>query len=160
MLFLGLIVDSTSLCFFIPEQKKTCIQDQISRMLSYDFVPVRALASLYGCLISVYLATGPVIRLLTRFGFNMINSAGSWNQLVLGSFKCKKELFYIRTHLDSLEGHSFSRAQPATPMFSYFFASDASGSGLGTIELSADGGFTLVQQVAFSEEDMAMSSTY
>ena len=31
---------------------------------------------------------------------------------------------------------------------------------VGTIELSINGGFVLIQQVAFSEEEMAMSSTY
>ena len=51
MTFLGLVIDSTSLCFFIPSEKKASIQHQISRMLEADFVPVRALASLYGCLI-------------------------------------------------------------------------------------------------------------
>ena len=119
--FLGLDVDSTSLSFFVPIDKRNLILSQISRMLNDDFVPVRALASLYGLLISVYLAVGPVIRMLTRFGFAVINSASSWNQLVFVSAKCKLELGYIAQNFDQLNGHSFSTRIPKRAVFSKFF---------------------------------------
>ena len=160
MTFLGLDVDSTKLSFFVPVGKRALILDQIQRVLMADFVPVRSLASLYGQLIAVSLAIGPVIRMLTRFGFAVINSASSWNQLVFVSYKCKLELGFVARNFDELNGHSFSRAVPQLAISSTFFASDASGVGLGTIELTGEGGFILVQQLAFSKEDMSKSSTF
>ena len=158
--FLGLLLDSVSESFFIPAEKKLSILYQIQRVLLADFVPVRALAALYGLLISVALATGPSIRLLTRFGFDVINSASSWNQLVFISLKCKAELSYIAEHLDEMEGYSFKTAPASRVFYAHFYASDASGIGFGTIELFEEGGFSLVQQVAFTAEDMSKSSTF
>ena len=59
-----------------------------------------------------------------------------------------------------MEGHTFSRAVPKKALFARFFASDASGIGLGTIELTGEGGFSLIHQVAFTEDDMSKSSTF
>ena len=140
MTFLGLDVDSTSLSFFVPDGKRSHILTQIRRMLSDDFVPVRALASLYGQLIAISLAFGPVVRMLTRFGFAVVNSASSWNQLVFISSKCKLELSFIAENFDRLNGHSFSRAAPLQAVFSKFFASDALGVGLGMHNLAVGGG--------------------
>ena len=97
-------IDSTSVAFRIPDSKKIRIEAQIDRVLFVEWIPVRTLASLYGLLISVVLAVGPSIRLLTRFGFSVINSASSWNQLVLVTDKCKQELVYIRRNLSTLDG--------------------------------------------------------
>ena len=76
---LGLIKGSVRKGNYIPDKKKCRIIQQIERVLSNDFIPVRTLASLYGLLISVFKAVGPLIRMLTHFGFKDINSALSWN---------------------------------------------------------------------------------
>ena len=110
MTFLGLDVDSARLAFFIPDSKKVPILSQIDRTLAVDWITV--LAALYGLLVSVILAVGPSIRLLTRFGFFVINKASSWNQLVLVSEKCKWELAYIKNNLATLDGYSFVAEQP------------------------------------------------
>ena len=87
MQFLGLIVDSTSLAFYIPDSKKSRIIEKIDRVLGADWMPVRTLAALYGLLISVALAVGPAIRLLTRFCFGIIRKRlpGINSSLSLGS---------------------------------------------------------------------------
>ena len=95
------------------------------------------------------------MRFLTRFGFDVISSSRSWNHLVFVTYKCKRELSYIKENLSSLEGHTFSKATPKKALFARFFASDASGIGLGTIELTGEGGFSLIQQVAFTREEMS-----
>ena len=137
--FLGLIKDTSLECYFIPDRKKLRILTEIDRVLVSDFVPVRSLAGLYGLLISVYKAVGPMIRLLTRFGFFVINSAKSWNQLVWITPKFKEELSFIRQNLDFLEGYGYKSREPPTFIFSRTFASDASGVGCGTVEFSSTG---------------------
>ena len=156
--FLGLIKDTSLECYFIPDRKKLRILTEIDRVLVSDFVPVRSLAGLYGLLISVYKAVGPMIRLLTRFGFFVINSAKSWNQLVWITPKCKEELSFIRENLDSLEGYGYESREPPAFIFSRTFASDASGVGCGTVEFSSTG-LRLLQQRAFTPEEAAASST-
>ena len=156
--FLGLIKDTVRESYFIPDRKKLRILSEIERVLNADFVPVRALAGLYGLLISVYKAVGPLVRLLTRFGFFIINGAESWNQLVWITPSCKAELSYIRDNLDDLEGYRYESREPPTFIFSRSFASDASGIGCGTVEFSSSG-LKLCMQRAFTAEEMAASST-
>ena len=101
---------------------------------------------------------GPLIHLLTRFGFFVINSAKSWNQLVFISEGCRKELSYIKAHLHELDGYRYESRAPPTVVFSRSFASDASGIGCGTVEFSS-AGLRLCMQRAFSAEEQSLSST-
>ena len=128
--FLGLTIDTQKQAFFIPERKKERIHMGIAKVINADFMPVKELAGLYGLLISVYKAVGPLIRLLSRFGFECINKCESWYQYARISAKCKEELIFIAQHLDSLEGFKFSTCEKPVVVHSRTLASDASAHGL------------------------------
>lgn len=157
--FLGLIKDSVLEAYFIPEKKKLRIYSEIERVLEADFLPVRVLAGLYGLLISIYKVVGPVIRLLSRFGFECINSCSSWNQLVFISAKCKQELFHIYHNLNDLEGYRYESLGRPLVVHSRTFASDASNKGLAVISLDCDQ-LELVEHRIFTPVEMVSSSTY
>ena len=91
----------------MSQHKKQKIRQKIEKVLDAHFMPVKELAGLYGLLIWVYKAVGPVIRLLTRFGFQCINDCQSWNQYVKISAKCKEELLFIAQYLDEMEGFKY-----------------------------------------------------
>ena len=77
----------------------------------------------------------------------VINSAASWNQLFFVSLKCKKELLFIKDHFSSLKSCAFDGKRVPKVLHSRILASDASLSGLGTIELDGGDGFHLVHQL-------------
>ena len=156
--FLGLIKDSVKQAYFIPQEKKNRVRSLIEKVLDSSFMPVRELAGLYGLLISLYKAIGPMIRFLTRFGFFCINSCESWNQLAKISADCKTELYYVLTNLDELEGFRYESIGKPLVMHSTTVASDASASGCGTIRFTCDG-IELVDQYTFSEVEAGLSST-
>ena len=156
--FLGLIMNSQKQAFFIPEEKKERIHKEIALIINADFMPVRQLASTYGLLISVYKAVGPLIRLLTRFGFECINKCVSWAQYAKISMKCKEELIFIAQHLDSLEGFKFSSCEKQIVVHSRTLASDASEHGLGVIEFTCEGKVLRLQH-EFTEYEKSGSST-
>ena len=156
--FLGLIKDSVLQAYFIPQEKKDRVHQQITRVLEHAFLPVRELAGLYGLLISLSKALGPIVRFLTRFGFACINSCDSWNQYVKISSDCKFELHFLLSHLDELEGYRYETVEKPLVMHCTTLASDASGVGCGVVEFTCDG-ISLVDQYVFTEAEAALGST-
>jgi hypothetical protein len=157
--FLGLIKDSVRQCYFVPAKKKKNILALVDRIISSDFVPVRTLAGVYGKLIGIYKALGPIVRMLLRFGFACINSCESWNQLVYVTADCKKELHFVREHLDELEGFGYENLDKPMVVFSRTLASDASARGAAVVEFSCEK-VNLLAQTSFSEDERSMSSTF
>lgn len=169
--FLGLVNDTRHLRYFIPDSKLCDIELTIDRLLARQRARVKEVASLYGKLASCRLATGPIIRLLTRDGQRTISdtvaSAGwdSWLTVQL----CKKELRFLRAKLRSFNGFPFTGKELVMSVDGTI-ASDASNKGLSVIKLCCGASINHVNHSSscesdllihrrFSEFEVSMSST-
>lgn len=127
--WLGLLIDTVSMQFTLPEKKMQKLQDSISHLLTAptQIVPVREIARTAGFIISAFEAIGPLTRLFTRHMYRTIESRESWSSRVLLSAGTKAELEFWHKNLASVNG------QPIKPLISATSAiySDASDSGYG-----------------------------
>ena len=76
--WLGFIVDLLSGCFRVPGEKIDRLKRSIASMLQASRLPVQAIASIVGRIMSMSLALGPIARLRTRSTYTDINSCPSW----------------------------------------------------------------------------------
>ena len=83
----------------------------------------RALASLVGVIIPMYLGLGPVVRMHTRSLYAVINEAVYWDERVALSEEALDEIHFWLENFDRLNGFPI---WPASPLVSAFSYSDAS----------------------------------
>ena len=129
--FLGLLINSTSQRFFVPEGEisklKDCTTSIISLLDSAKPVPVKLLASFAGQIISMTLAIGPVTRLMTRASYRAIESHVFWADSIFLPDSVVLELNFWLQNISLLNGFPF-RFCLAPTMQIY---SDASDTGFG-----------------------------
>lgn len=99
MEFLGLLISSTDLKYYVPDAKKLSICDLICKILNSKKVHIKTLAKLCGKLQFCFKAFGPVVKLLTRSSYYLISRASSWNSMIIMSEAAKRELNYLFLHL-------------------------------------------------------------
>jgi hypothetical protein len=139
--FLGLINNLADLKYEIPEEKLASILTFIEDLLlpNVAFVPTRRVASLYGKIAACRLATGPVMRLLTRTGQAYYSADGrnDWDgNTDVRPFK--NELRRLKELLPSLSSYNmFGREE--TVAIDTVVASDASGVGFGLVKVNCGG---------------------
>ena len=75
--WLGFIIDLTLGCFRVPEEKIERLKDNALDITHPSRVPIRAVASIVGQIMSMSLALGPIARLRTRALYAVINSYSS-----------------------------------------------------------------------------------
>ena len=76
--FLGLGCDSTTMNFFVPEDKAVTIKEMAENLLKSTRVFVKYLARYCGKLQSCSRALGPIVRLMTRSAYRDIKEARTW----------------------------------------------------------------------------------
>ena len=167
--YLGFILDTKSMTFQIPAEKKekilTLLKDLDGR--KEVMIPVRFLASVVGNIIAVGRAVGPVTRLMTRNMILDIQKANSWDSWIKISSYSKVELGFWLKHLPLSEGFpvfaSLSESRITYDLdraegYDFHTGGDASSScGFGA-EVSLNGEtFTCF---TFTEEEKKKSSTW
>ena len=125
MEFLGLLISSTDLKYYVPDAKKLSICDLICKILNSKKVHIKTLAKLCGKLQFCFKAFGPVVKLLTRSSYYLISRASSWNSMIIMSEAAKRELNYLFLHFEVLNGFPIRASLSASPI-QFKFASDAS----------------------------------
>lgn len=131
ILILGLIIDSLSSSFYIPQIKiaklLSCISGILLDFHSSNSIPVKTLACFTGQVISMSLALGPIARLMTRCSYRAIESRIFWSDSIFLPDSVLNELRFWSDNVSSLNGFPFRfRLVPSFQVFS-----DASNFGYG-----------------------------
>ena len=155
--FLGLVIDSRDLTFNIPKDKIAKIQAVISEVQARGKVHVKAIAKLVGMLQSVRLATGPIVAVLTRSLYHVVDAAPRWNSHVKLTELARSELEWWKENLEKVSKYPISESSSTTPV-NYETASDASGVGSYSYLLGSSR-VTLASR-AFTELERGQSSTW
>ena len=157
MEFLGLLINSIDMKYYVPESKKESICDLICKILNSKKVHIKTLAKLCGKLQFCFKAFGPVVKLLTRSSYYLISRASSWQSMLIISDAAKRELEYILNNFELLNGHPIRASLSASPIH-FKFASDASEIGNCVYEISCDGN-TVLHKRLFHIDESKSSST-
>ena len=158
MEFLGLMNDSRSMKYFVPEEKKKTICDLIKDVLNPKKVHIKVLAKLCGKLQFCFKAMGPTVKLLSRSSYYLIAKADSWNSMIVLNDMARVELNYLLSNFDELNGFPL-RAEKTQQVVDITLASDASDVGNCVYEVVDDNNDILHKRV-FSYEESRKSSTH
>ena len=88
----------------VPLPKITKLQESISRILALRFVNAKDLASVAGQLNSMFLATGNIVRLMSRAMYAQILAQNSWVSNFRLEDSVVEELVFWQSNLDHLNG--------------------------------------------------------
>lgn len=151
--WLGFIVDLLSGCFRVPGEKIDRLKKSIASMLQVSRLPVRAVASIVGQIMSMSLALGPIARLRTRSMYTDINSCPSWHSYLYLSRESLDELDFWCKNIVQYNGQPIWFKSGATRVV----YSDASDRGYGgySVELGPE-----VAHGNWSKEEAIQSSTW
>ena len=108
--FLGLELDSKTRSIDIPEKKLKTIHAKIDLTVVKGSAKARDLASVYGSLVSVLMATGPQILLLCRQGFRSLGRVKNW-EISLNISNLHEELRFLRKKLGQVRWISNGKAR-------------------------------------------------
>ena len=137
----------------MPEHKLEKLKGSIRSVSQLDKIPVRALASVVGQIMSMSLALGPIIRLRTRAVYADINCSHSWVDKLGLSADSQTELKFWLDSVDFLNGKPIWFSSGVTRVV----YSDASTTGYGgyVVELGND-----VAHGQWSADESRLSSTW
>ena len=79
---LGYVVDLKRGLFKVPQRRRDTLFTKLSEVEKIALPTARALASLVGSIISMYVRLGPVVRMRTRSLYAVINEACYWDKRV------------------------------------------------------------------------------
>ena len=131
--FLGLLVNSITMEFEIPEPKLDSFLLLLKQVKSLSTMPVRLLAKFLGLLNSFSRALGQVVRLMTRNLYSCLQPAYSaperWNSVTSLSDSAMEELVFWETNIAKLNGFAICPDTPSVTTCE-IIAGDASGEGL------------------------------
>ena len=151
--WLGLVINTITMSFHIPERKVEKLKSLLSSAIGDASSSYRELARIAGSIISVVLAVGPILRLLTRQMYLAIESRSAWDHTLRFSPALLEELRFWYHNIDSFNGYSLR----PPPDSSTVIFSDASDVAFGGFSASLDG---VVASGMFTSEDLGQSSTY
>ena len=151
--WLGFTIDLATGCYRVPEEKIAKLKSSVVNLSDSLRVPIRAVASIVGQVMSMSLALGPIARLRTRALYADINNCTSWYAYVTLSDEAKDELLFWQSNIVSLNSQPIWFESGATRVV----YSDASDSGYGgyTIEVGPQ-----ISHGAWSEHEAQWSSTW
>ena len=158
MVFLGLVNCTKTMKYFVPEDKCEKICDLISSILRSKKVHIKTLAKLMGKLQFCIKAFGPCIRLLCRSSYHLISKASSWNSMITLSSLAIRELSFILTNWNDINGFPI-RASLSETKVNIELCSDSSDVGTCVYQVCSESNEILLKQV-FSAEDSKKSSTF
>ena len=151
--WLGITVDLYKNLLFIPNERIISILSLAENLLRCPYTSARTLAKFAGKIMSTHYVVGNIVRLKTRFLYNMIDGRSSWDaKLNLFNFpRARDEIIFWHINLQSLNKKILkSIEQPQK-----FIFTDASSTGLGAI-LSG----SLECHKNFSRQEREKSSTW
>ena len=154
--YLGLEIDSTTMCFRIPKDKIAVIQERLKKVKTRRAM-ARELARLVGTLQAVRLATGPIVSVMTRSLYVAVDSASSWSAWVSMSKMALQEIVWWQENIEEASKFPISDSQSTTPV-AFEVASDASG--VGFFSYLVGSARTTLAARAFSERERRESSTW
>ena len=154
--FLGLEINSITMCFQIPEDKIATIQERLKKVKTRQ-ARVRELARLVGTLQAVRLATGPIVSVMTRSLYVAVDTAATWSSWVTLSKMALQEITWWQENIEEASRFPISDSQSTTPV-AFEVASDASG--VGYFSYLVGSSRTTLAARAFSEEERRESSTW
>ena len=107
--WLGFDINLVKGCILVPETKLNNLLLQVAHAVNCKSMQTRALASLvgkiYGKIISMSLAIGPVARPMTRNLYVVLSSHQAWCENLELSTDAKSELQFWACELPKLNGH-------------------------------------------------------
>ena len=155
--FLGLDICSSTMSFYIPEEKVQRFLGFIEELLSQRRVKVRDLARTLGYLQSFYRALGDVTRFKTRSCYHWISKKlefGGYNRFYILDEASKDELLFWSLNIRELNGIKFS---PSKSQVSTMIITDASADGMFGYQFGDLN--SVVLRKLFSQEERRASST-
>ena len=111
----------------VPEQKLSNLTSQLRKANEVQVVPATVLASIIGKVLSMALALGPVMRLMTRNLYAMLNARSSWYQNLSVTREARAELAFWLEHIEKFNGQNMWPGPSAVRVV----YSDASSTGYG-----------------------------
>jgi hypothetical protein len=126
---LGFMLDLSSGLFSVPERRVAGFKDMLQRIVDCGFVTsARQLARITGCLSSMGLALGAVVRLWTRELYRTIQQSSRWDEKFALADEAKQEIIFWQENFDN-SGQPIWRASPKIEVLSYSDASDVAWGG-------------------------------
>ncbi|XP_059079168.1 uncharacterized protein LOC131877501 isoform X1 [Tigriopus californicus] len=170
--FLGLVNDTSTLQYSIPQNKLSSICNGLKQFMQLNRAQVKEVASLYGKVGACLLAVGPSLRLLTRLGQSAIADAArrnGWNSW-MNLRPLHPELQYLIEQLPAHNGFPYN-VKELVHHVDITIATDASKLGFGAIALRCGDSFEhqvhplpcgkqLILKRMFSQSESASSSTF
>ena len=151
--WLGFLIDLDNGEFTVPEHKISSLNSKLLEVTKAQLMTARQLASVVGKIISMSLASGPVIRLMTHNLHAVLNNKTTWCQKLALTPEVLQELRFWLDEVSKFNGqHIWPKPSAVRVVYS-----DASASG--------DGGYTvehgtMVVTGQWSAEDTLQSSTW
>ena len=121
---LGYLVDLKRGLFKVPQRRRDTLFNKLSEVEKIVLPTARAMASLVGVIISMYLGLGPVVRMRTRSLYAVINEAVYWDERVALSEEALDEIHFWLENFDRLNAFPIWPASPLVSVFSYSDASE------------------------------------
>lgn len=155
--FLGLNIDSRDYTFNIPEDKLLIITARLQEIATRKRLKVRMVARLVGTLQAVRRATGPIVSVMTRSLYEVVNRAKSWHSWVELDSLARFEVGWWMDNIREVAKYPISSSLSTTPV-SYEVASDASG--VGHYSYLVGSQRTVLSARGFSAQEQEESSTW
>ena len=152
--WLGFIIDTEKMMFFIPSEKIKALLTKIKSTLRFEYSTARNIAKIAGYIVSMSIAIGPLTRLFTKQMHVFIESRFSWDGLRIIPFEVKTELLFWQNNLKQANGVQIN----FSPHVNKIVYSDASGKGYGGYIVQKFG--ETIARGDFEDIEIPTSSTF
>ena len=158
--WLGMVLDLIEGKFYGTEERirslKEALMEVVNGYNSEGKIFVKTLASVTGKLISLHLAIGNLVRIMTRSMFHVINKRRHWFDKVSLTDEAMEEVNFWIENIDDVNGLKFK------PDFKWgrLVYSDASGVGYGGFTVAGHAGKPLISKGNWDVIEQGKSSTW
>lgn len=153
-IWLGFIVNTSTMNFEVPETKIEKLCDLIEASLSVNTLSARQLAKIAGQIVSMSIAIGPLSFLLTKQMHKLIECRQNWDRLMIIPHEVRSELDFWKNNLSNVRTFRI-KTKPEITKVVY---SDASGYGYGGFVVEKLG--RKIARGGFDEFEIDTSSTF
>eukprot|EP00111_Clytia_hemisphaerica_P013786 TCONS_00040574-protein len=152
--WLGFEINTVDMNFEVPASKIQKLLKLISQALENEFLSAREVSRIAGNLISMAIAIGPLVYLLTKQMYKFIASSFSWDKRRLINFDVIQELQFWQTNLKNVKAFRIK----TKPEITKIIFSDASGTGYGGYVVEKLG--NIIAKGNFCKQEIQTSSTF
>ena len=122
--WLGILIDTREAIFSVPVEKVDKLKNNIKSILSQTFCSAKQLSRVAGQLAAMHLAVGPIVRLMTRNMYVLIESRVTWYHPIALTEGAFNELRFWIGNIQSRNGVTF-KPRPTTSKVVFTDASDS-----------------------------------